>query len=224
MSLSRWTAQVDTDRYSYMTEQQNTRGYSEFVHIFIVLTALFEWAWKNPAPCTFFPLNTGLPPDDYHTNATNQAPDVFSCLSGSCGRPPPCSTVRPSQSFILLCRNVLPRLLPTWDLLQSSLLPKQTARELARCADATRSDTEIIQAASSLTDILKTVRPCSPRYGYRYPECTYNDRFWERKWQGLLRSTRSVEGWGGTSERLTVHWHFRGKKQNAIKHHSWILS
>lgn len=125
-----------------------------------------------------FFLTTGLPPDDDHyTNATNQAIDVFSCLSGSCERPPPCSTVRPSQSFILLCQNVLSRLLPSRDLLQSSVLPKQAARELATCANGARSDAEVIQAVSSLKDILRTIRPCSPRYSYRYPECIYNDRF-----------------------------------------------
>ncbi|XP_041940651.1 divergent protein kinase domain 2B isoform X2 [Alosa sapidissima] len=118
-------------------------------------------------------LQEGLPPDDDHTSVT----DVFSCLSGSCERPRPCSTVRPSQSFALLCRNVLPRLLPSRDLQQSLRLPSKTAQELARCADGARSDAEVTQAAHSLMDILRTMRSCSPLYGYRYPECIYNDRF-----------------------------------------------
>ncbi|XP_062390281.1 divergent protein kinase domain 2B [Sardina pilchardus] len=122
-------------------------------------------------------LQEGLPPDDEQTHPADQMTDVFSCLSGSCERPRPCSTVRPSQSFALLCRNVLPRLLPSRDLLQSPRLPGHTARELARCADGARSDAEVTQAAHSLMDILRTMRTCSPRYGYRYPECIYNNGF-----------------------------------------------
>ncbi|KAL2081360.1 hypothetical protein ACEWY4_023213 [Coilia grayii] len=122
-------------------------------------------------------LQEGSLPDDLITGPANQTSvDVFSCLSGSCDRPPPCSTVRPSQSFSLLCRNVLPRLLPSSDL-RSPRLPSHTARELATCANATRPDREVAQAAHTLMDILRTMRPCSPRYGYRYPECIYNDRF-----------------------------------------------
>ncbi|XP_012693018.1 divergent protein kinase domain 2B [Clupea harengus] len=121
-------------------------------------------------------LQEGFPPDDHDTNRANQTTDVFSCLSGSCERPPPCSEVRPSQSFALLCRNILPRLLPSREL-RPPRLPSQTARELATCADATRPDGEVTQAACSLMDILRTMRPCSPRYGYRYPECIYNNRF-----------------------------------------------
>ncbi|XP_063070083.1 divergent protein kinase domain 2B [Engraulis encrasicolus] len=122
-------------------------------------------------------LQEGFLPDALTSPANQSTRDVFSCLSGSCDRPPPCSTVRHSQSFSLLCRNVLPRLLlPAGDL-RSPHLPSQVARDLDTCADATRTDVAVTRAANSLMDILRSMRPCSPHYPYRYPECIYNDRF-----------------------------------------------
>ncbi|KAJ8351765.1 hypothetical protein SKAU_G00232410 [Synaphobranchus kaupii] len=49
----------------------------------------------------------GVPPEPKR----EERRDVFSCLSTSCDCPPPCSYVRPSQSFALLCRDLLPKLL-----------------------------------------------------------------------------------------------------------------
>uniref|UniRef100_A0AAY4AUV5 FAM69 protein-kinase domain-containing protein n=1 Tax=Denticeps clupeoides TaxID=299321 RepID=A0AAY4AUV5_9TELE len=113
-------------------------------------------------------------PSDHITHCNHT--DVFSCLSGSCTRPPPCNAVRSSQSFTLLCQNVLPQLLPSGDL-RPPHLPSNVARHLSVCADAGQSDSTILHAARALMDILRPIRPCSLPYGYRYPECRYSDTF-----------------------------------------------
>ncbi|KAK7169277.1 hypothetical protein R3I93_005301 [Phoxinus phoxinus] len=102
--------------------------------------------------------------------------DVFSCLSGSCARPPPCETVRATQSLTLLCKHVLNKLLVPNDV-QSGQLPRAAVIELANCADQSQSDQRIIAAIQALKDILQTLRACSTFYGYRYPECLYSDKF-----------------------------------------------
>ncbi len=115
----------------------------------------------------------GHPPDE---DLQPEHLDVFSCLSGSCERPPPCKTVRAAQSFILLCKHVINNLLVPNDV-QSGLLPKEAIRALAICEDQSQSDQRITAAVQTLKDILQTLRPCSALYGYRYPECLYSDRF-----------------------------------------------
>lgn len=108
-------------------------------------------------------------PQENHT-------DVFSCLSGSCIRPPRCESIRPSQSFALLCRHVLPKLLTATDV-QSSGLHSISITELTVCADRTQSDQRIHKAVQILKDTLQPFRPCNIEYGYRYPECRYSDKF-----------------------------------------------
>uniref|UniRef100_A0A8C1ZGI7 Divergent protein kinase domain 2B n=1 Tax=Cyprinus carpio TaxID=7962 RepID=A0A8C1ZGI7_CYPCA len=118
-------------------------------------------------------LKEGYPPDE---DLLPEHLDVFSCLSGSCERLPPCETVRAAQSFILLCKHVINNLLLPNDV-QSSHLPKEAVSALAICADQSQSDQRIIAAVQTLKDILQTLRPCSALYGYRYPECLYSDKF-----------------------------------------------
>ncbi|XP_009303084.1 divergent protein kinase domain 2B isoform X3 [Danio rerio] len=117
-------------------------------------------------------LQEGHPPDK---DLLPEELDVFSCLSGSCVRPPPCETVREAQSFILLCKYILNNLLTSND--KQSGLPRAAVDELLVCADPSQLDQTIIKSVQSLKNILKTLRPCSPQYAYRYPECLYSDKF-----------------------------------------------
>ncbi|XP_035267649.1 divergent protein kinase domain 2B [Anguilla anguilla] len=113
----------------------------------------------------------GVPPD-----SEPEREDVFSCLSTSCARPPPCSSVRPSQSFSLLCRDLLPKLLTPRDT-RAGRLHGDAARLLGVCADGARADRSVADAARGLMGLLKPLRPCSPQLAYRYPECRYGDQF-----------------------------------------------
>ncbi|KAI1885085.1 hypothetical protein AGOR_G00216560 [Albula goreensis] len=112
----------------------------------------------------------GIPPDP-KPEQEKESMDVFSCLSGSCSRPPPCSSVRPSQSFTLLCRDLLPKLLTPQDA-RAGGLSRDAARLLGACADKAQADETIAAAAQALMDLLKPLRPCSLQFGYRYPECS----------------------------------------------------
>ncbi|XP_076857590.1 divergent protein kinase domain 2B isoform X2 [Brachyhypopomus gauderio] len=117
-------------------------------------------------------LQNGFHSEDPQVNHT----DVFSCLSGSCTSPAPCASVRPTQSFTLLCRHVLPKLLSPKDLHPEGLSARAIA-ELAVCADPQHSDQRILVAVQTLKDTLQPLRPCNINYGYRYPECRYSDKF-----------------------------------------------
>ncbi|KAJ8407298.1 hypothetical protein AAFF_G00278720 [Aldrovandia affinis] len=68
--------------------------------------------------------------------------DVFSCLSTSCSRPPPCSSVRPSQSLTLLCRDLLPKLLTPQDA-RAGRLSADAPLLLGVCADGAQTDGRI---------------------------------------------------------------------------------
>ncbi|XP_030643084.1 divergent protein kinase domain 2B [Chanos chanos] len=118
-------------------------------------------------------LQDGFYPDQ---GLEHQSVDIFSCLSGSCERPPPCEHVQPSQSFLLLCRNILTKLLAPNDV-RSAHLPGEAMRQLTVCANQSQSDQRILTAAQSLTELLKPMRPCSRQYEYRYPECLYIHNF-----------------------------------------------
>ncbi|XP_061090569.1 divergent protein kinase domain 2B [Conger conger] len=114
----------------------------------------------------------GVPPEPER----EERRDVFSCLSTSCDRPPPCGSVRPSQSFSLLCRDLLPKLLTPQDV-QAGRLHGDAVRLLGVCADRGQTDGRAADAARGLMGQLKTLRPCSQEFGYRYPECRYGDEF-----------------------------------------------
>ncbi|KAL6484962.1 hypothetical protein MHYP_G00070070 [Metynnis hypsauchen] len=116
--------------------------------------------------------------EGFHSEENPQAnhSDIFSCLGSSCQQTLPCESVRSSQSFILLCRHVLPKLLSPADV-RSARLPKKAIMELAVCADHSQSDQRIFKAVQTLQDTLQALRPCSNDYGYRYPECKYSDKF-----------------------------------------------
>ncbi|XP_046529960.1 divergent protein kinase domain 2B isoform X2 [Equus quagga] len=101
--------------------------------------------------------------------------DIFSCLLSDCqAELPSCDTVPEKQSLVLVCRQVLPRLL-------QGKFPSPVQEEidaiLTWCGEDTRPDAEVLGAASRLKDILRPLRTCDPRFAYRYPDCKYNDKF-----------------------------------------------
>ncbi|MBN3288576.1 DIA1R protein, partial [Polyodon spathula] len=102
--------------------------------------------------------------------------DVFSCLSLNCKSSLPCQTVRESQSLLLICRDILPKLLqPSQN--QNKNLQNEMDRLISLCGNSTLSDSSIINAANALMNLLQPLRPCSQHFTYRYPECKYNNAF-----------------------------------------------
>ncbi|XP_006638997.1 divergent protein kinase domain 2B [Lepisosteus oculatus] len=102
--------------------------------------------------------------------------DVFSCLNLNCRRPPPCRTVRDAQSVLLICRDILPKLLISNDNPTGSR-QKDISSLLHICADRTLLDRSIIKAANTLMSLLRPLRPCNQHFSYRYPECRYGSEF-----------------------------------------------
>ncbi|XP_062940148.1 divergent protein kinase domain 2B isoform X1 [Cynocephalus volans] len=101
--------------------------------------------------------------------------DIFSCLVSGCqAQPPSCDTIPEKQSLVLVCRQLLPRLL-------QGRFPSPVQEEinsaLTQCGDDVRPDPEVLRAASRLKAILRPLRTCDPRFAYRYPDCKYNDKF-----------------------------------------------
>ncbi|KAK1167769.1 divergent protein kinase domain 2B, partial [Acipenser oxyrinchus oxyrinchus] len=96
--------------------------------------------------------------------------DVFSCLSLNCKSSPPCQTVRESQSLLLICRDILPKLLqPSQN--QNKHLQNEMDRLISLCGNSMLPDSSIINAANALMALLQPLRPCSQHFTYRYPEC-----------------------------------------------------
>ncbi|XP_028655591.2 divergent protein kinase domain 2B [Erpetoichthys calabaricus] len=99
--------------------------------------------------------------------------DIFSCLSLDCRPFPSCQSVREAQSLLLLCKEILPKLLLSRQ--RTNLhLHKEMKMLLHDCSAATLSDKSIIHAAKELMHLLKPFRPCTQHFPYRYPECKYN--------------------------------------------------
>ncbi|XP_006001389.1 divergent protein kinase domain 2B [Latimeria chalumnae] len=110
----------------------------------------------------------GYPP----MNRQPKQKDIFSCLASDCDADlPSCDSVSEAQSFVMVCRDILPKLL-AGKFLESP--QKKLDRFLKLCSDGSLPDQEVIQAAIGIMDVLKMLRPCDPRFGYRYPECKYN--------------------------------------------------
>ncbi|XP_016022153.2 divergent protein kinase domain 2B [Rousettus aegyptiacus] len=101
--------------------------------------------------------------------------DIFSCLVADCqAKLPSCDTIPEKRSLVLVCQQVLPRLLQGKF---PSLVQERIDVLLAQCGAGTRPDPEVLGAASQLKDILRLLRTCDPRFAYRYPDCKYNDKF-----------------------------------------------
>ncbi|XP_013362387.1 PREDICTED: deleted in autism-related protein 1 isoform X2 [Chinchilla lanigera] len=106
---------------------------------------------------------------------TRENQDIFSCLASGCqAQLPSCDTIPEKHSLVLVCQQLLPRLL-------QGRFPSPVQEEidsaLADCGASSRPDPEVLRAASRLKDILRPLRTCDPRFAYRYPDCKYNDRF-----------------------------------------------
>ncbi|XP_060038489.1 divergent protein kinase domain 2B isoform X2 [Erinaceus europaeus] len=101
--------------------------------------------------------------------------DIFSCLVSGCqDKLPSCDTVPEKQSLVLVCRQLLPRLLQEKF---PSPVQEEINRMLARCGEDTFPNSEILRAANQLKDILRPLRTCDPSFAYRYPDCKYNEKF-----------------------------------------------
>ncbi|XP_032330543.1 divergent protein kinase domain 2B [Camelus ferus] len=101
--------------------------------------------------------------------------DIFSCLVSGCQvELPSCDTVPEKQSLVLVCEQVLPRLLQAKF---PSPVQEEIDAALARCGEGARPDSEVLGAARQLKDILRPLRTCDPRFAYRYPDCKYDDKF-----------------------------------------------
>uniref|UniRef100_UPI003AAEB05D divergent protein kinase domain 2B n=1 Tax=Centroberyx gerrardi TaxID=166262 RepID=UPI003AAEB05D len=126
----------------------------------------------------------GFPPDPPSPSGPDE--DIFSCLgqgAPACARAPPCGSVRPSQSFTMLCRHLLPKLLPARERQAGHGRPKPAGLLpdvpllLRVCADPSQPDWKILWAVQALMDALRPLRPCSQDYAYRFPECRYNQAY-----------------------------------------------
>ncbi|XP_058514872.1 divergent protein kinase domain 2B isoform X1 [Ochotona princeps] len=111
----------------------------------------------------------------YTTFKTADNKDIFSCLVSGCqAQLPSCDMVPEKQSLVLVCRQLLPRLLQGRF---HSPVQEEIDSALAQCGEDTRSDPEVLEAASRLKAMLRPLRTCDPRFAYRYPDCKYNEKF-----------------------------------------------
>ncbi|XP_054831025.1 divergent protein kinase domain 2B isoform X2 [Eublepharis macularius] len=98
--------------------------------------------------------------------------DIFSCLVAECQSAfPSCNSVKHIQNLIMVCEEVLSKLL------KEKFLPslqEKIDHALAICADSFLTQQEVLTAAQKLAEVLKPLRPCSSHFAYRYPDCKYN--------------------------------------------------
>ncbi|KAL8190443.1 UNVERIFIED_CONTAM: hypothetical protein K2H54_054162 [Gekko kuhli] len=104
--------------------------------------------------------------DDLHEH------DIFSCLAVDCQSVfPSCNSIKHTQSLIMVCEEVLPKLL------KDKFLPsiqEEIDRAVATCANSFLAQQEVTTAAQKLAEILKPLQPCHSHFAYRYPDCKYN--------------------------------------------------
>ncbi|XP_028583160.2 divergent protein kinase domain 2B isoform X1 [Podarcis muralis] len=100
--------------------------------------------------------------------------DIFSCLVTDCqSELPSCNSIKDTRSLIMVCEELLPKLL------KEKFLPpvqEKIDRALSRCADSFLTDQEVIRAAQVLEEILQPLQTCHPRFAYRYPDCKYRGK------------------------------------------------
>lgn len=98
--------------------------------------------------------------------------DIFSCLAVDCQSTfPSCNSIKHTQSLIMVCEEILPKLL------KDKFIPsiqEEIDSVLAICANSLLAQQEVISAARKLAEILKPFRPCHSHFAYRYPDCKYN--------------------------------------------------
>ncbi|XP_025049166.1 deleted in autism-related protein 1 isoform X2 [Alligator sinensis] len=101
--------------------------------------------------------------------------DIFSCLASDCQSTfLSCKTVRENQNFIMVCQEILPKLLKG-----KFLQPVQEKIDsfLRLCANSFLDSQEVNDAATKLAEFLRPLRSCDSRFAYRYPDCKYNDKY-----------------------------------------------
>ncbi|XP_073215172.1 divergent protein kinase domain 2B isoform X3 [Lepidochelys kempii] len=109
------------------------------------------------------------------TDGQQEYKDIFSCLASDCQSAfPNCNSVREKQSLVMVCQELLPKLLKG-----KFLQPVQEKidRFLRLCADSFRADQEVSDAAGKLIELLKSLQSCDSHFAYRYPDCKYSDKY-----------------------------------------------
>ncbi|KAH0508776.1 deleted in autism-related protein 1 [Microtus ochrogaster] len=106
---------------------------------------------------------------------TGENEDIFSCLVSDCTvQLSSCDTVPEKQNLVLVCQQLLPRLLQGKF---PSPVQEKIDSALSLCSKNASTDMEVLGATNLLKDILRPLRTCDPRFAYRYPDCKYNDKF-----------------------------------------------
>ncbi|XP_066478518.1 divergent protein kinase domain 2B [Tiliqua scincoides] len=109
------------------------------------------------------------------TDGQQEHKDVFSCLVTDCQSAfTSCNSIKHTQSLIMVCEELLPKLLKEKFL---SPVQEKIDRALRTCADSFLPDQKVITAAQALVGILKPLQPCDSRFAYRYPDCKYSAKY-----------------------------------------------
>ncbi|NWV00309.1 DIA1R protein, partial [Upupa epops] len=109
------------------------------------------------------------------TDGQQEHRDIFSCLTVDCQAAlASCSSIGDKHSLIMVCRELLPKLLkgkfqqPVQEKIDSFL---------QHCAAGLRGHRGVEEAVVALAELLKPLRSCDSRFAYRYPDCKYSDKF-----------------------------------------------
>uniref|UniRef100_A0A8C8S9G2 Divergent protein kinase domain 2B n=1 Tax=Pelusios castaneus TaxID=367368 RepID=A0A8C8S9G2_9SAUR len=109
------------------------------------------------------------------TDGQQESKDLFSCLASDCQSAfPSCNSVREKQSLVMVCQELLPKLLKG-KFLQP--IQEKIDRCLRLCADSFITEQEVSDAAGKLVEVLKPLRSCDSHFAYRYPDCKYSDKY-----------------------------------------------
>lgn len=101
--------------------------------------------------------------------------DIFSCLTADCQSAlVSCDSIRDQHSLVMVCQDLLPKLL------SGKFLPavqESIDAFLRRCARGLGDGGGAGEAMAELAAILKPLRSCDSRFAYRYPDCRYSDKY-----------------------------------------------
>ncbi|XP_042666608.1 divergent protein kinase domain 2B [Centrocercus urophasianus] len=101
--------------------------------------------------------------------------DIFSCLTVDCQSAfVSCNSIREKQSLVLVCQELLPKLL------KGKFLPpvqEKIDSFLQHCVEGLTDDQDVNEAMAKLAHLLKPLQSCDSRFAYRYPDCKYSDKY-----------------------------------------------
>uniref|UniRef100_A0A8C9L8R8 Divergent protein kinase domain 2B n=1 Tax=Pavo cristatus TaxID=9049 RepID=A0A8C9L8R8_PAVCR len=101
--------------------------------------------------------------------------DIFSCLTVDCQSAfVSCNSIREKQSLVMVCQELLPKLL------KGKFLPpvqEKIDSFLQHCAEGLADDEDVNEAMAKLAQLLKPLQSCDSRFAYRYPDCKYSDKY-----------------------------------------------